>query len=141
MCLLLMSHQALADQWLLMKKSQAQKAEIVLSRYIGKSILFFCGCCSQDKGELMLLKNVSIKEYKSTYLQDKGELYQVHISYTDSKGIPDSGAIDLAYAWLQVKAKALNVAEACGFEYDACVTNKHFAWAGKKKPLLPKKKK
>jgi len=143
LCFLFLSASAFADQLLLIKKDQAQKAVEVLSKYSGKPMLFFCGCCDNDKGEVITLKTVEAREFKSPYLEDMGELYfyKVFITYTDSKGMPDSGSIDLAYAWLQVKGKALNVADACGFDYDPCVTNKHFAWTGKKKPVLPKQKK
>jgi hypothetical protein len=109
--LFLISNSLSADQLAYISKADAEKAAALIK---GKTIILFCGCCTDDEAvKVKILKT----EVKYTGYED---YYEVIITYKNIEGDEITVAIDLAYVWMKYKKTTQTVGKALNLEHDPC---------------------
>ncbi len=103
-----------ADQLAYLTRSQAEKAVTFLKEQ--KTVLLFCGCCSNDRKVIVDVKDV--------YMAHAGyeDYYEVFIEGFNGEN-QIKQAIDLAYVFINKEGIASAVGVELDMECDPCVEN------------------
>lgn len=102
-----------ADQLEWVSEEEARDAAQLLLQQ--KYVLLYCGCCGETQMQYVKLTNVSIK------YTGYDNYYNVVVEGVDSFGNEVSKGIDLAYAHIDRKGKAICIGKALKLDCDPCV--------------------